>query len=374
MTTVTGPMFRDATPAPSRPDSLAGTARSGIPIVAVFPGRYPRALIEAAGARAVEIWDPPVPPSHSVEHVQPFTCSVARRGFDLARTTRTNVRAFLFPHTCDTLQNLFTILRDLVADTRHCFLFCAPRSHLSPEARARYLVHAIRELAPGIEKAVGRDITASALDAAVRARRLAEEAKRNLYRRRAEGSIDCSNAEFYRVVRQDEFMPPEEFVRCAAQFLASSHPPQKPWKLHAVLSGILPDSGLLEILDRERILVVEDDLLSCGRRFPRAEVQPSQDPWTAMSDALLSLPPCSSWSAPLPDRVAFIRAIASASRARAVLFHAVKFCETEAFDHPYLTSRLRESGLPTLVLESEIRDAAVSSLSTRVQAFVESLQ
>ena len=63
------------------------------------------------------------------------------------------------------------------------------------------------------------------------------------------------------------------------------------------------------------------------------------------------------------------------SEAKGVIFSGEKFCEYEYFEFPYLEKRLKEIGIPTLMLEFSVDDTEnVSAYTTRVEAFAEMLQ
>jgi len=399
-------------------------------VAAVFPGRYPREVLEALGFLPVEVWDPPLEPMSAGAHLQPFTCGVVRRGLELVLRDGLPADILVFPHTCDSLQNLFSIVRDLLPEKRPCVLFCPPRlpagddhSGFPNTVSRRYLEEAISEFARQVEQISGRSLSDEALAQAASGRVAARNALRQLYQRRASGALPCTNTAFYEVVRANEYLPSSKFVSRVADFLAHppsppriEHPPAPPhishaadfldhapalprtralghkWRSKILLSGVLPDWPLLKGLDDAGALVVEDDLLSCGRRFsrwpedpggpagsaaaprgPRKQSGSCRTAWNAIVDGLANLPPCPSWGSSLEARRTFLDGRLVASGAKGIVFHAVKFCEVEAFDHPLLTGYFVERHVPCLVVESEIRDAGDARLAVRLEAFMEGL-
>jgi benzoyl-CoA reductase/2-hydroxyglutaryl-CoA dehydratase subunit BcrC/BadD/HgdB len=51
----------------------------------------------------------------------------------------------------------------------------------------------------------------------------------------------------------------------------------------------------------------------------------------------------------------------------------VKFCEPELFDAPLIVAGLRESGVPVLILETEMEPRTPAGMLTRMEAFLETL-
>jgi len=383
---------------PDRPTAIAKHRRAGGRCVGVFPGSYPEELLEAMNLLPVEIWDPPGPLTHSSEHLQPFVCSVVHRGLELLLSRKPDLDALLFPHICDSLQNLFTIVTDCIEHQPPTLMFYPPRNREVPGC-LEYVAGQLKTLASQLEKVAGRTCSDAALAEALSHKKSVNRDLSRLYdRRAAEKHAPLSASQFYAALRMGEFTTSTQFLPIIRNLLDAR--PEKPFAPEArvVLSGLLPDSNLLAALDEALIAVVEDDLLSCGRRFSRSSRVPeplpsnqdhsdpdspfrtdvngqrtAPDPWTAVAARLLAQPPCPTAGAPLAARVEFIKELVQRSGAGAVVFHTVKFCELELFDHPLLVAQLRESGVPTLLLESELHEPQSGQLATRLAAFLEML-
>ena len=342
--------------------------------IGIFPGRYPRALLDAMGLLAVEIWDPPLEPERSAAHLQPFVCSVAHRGLELLLATKPQLDALLFPHICDTLQNLFTIVKDCVHTGLPSFMFYPPRNATS-EASLAYLTAQVQALAVSLEAVAGRACADSDLAAALEQDARADAATSALYEQRTRSTHGqpLSNARFYDLIRGREYLRPAHFESAATAALKPAGNPLPAPAVRVLLSGILPDQSLMSILDERNVAIVEDDLLSCGRRFHRQPINGPGDPWAQAANRLLTLPPCSTVASSIEERVTFITHLYDQSKAQAIIFHTVKFCELELFDHPHLVDRLQGRGIPILMLETELHPAQTGGLATRLDAFLEML-
>ena len=357
-------------PLPSRTDSMARQRALGRKVIGVFPGRYPREIFWALNILPVEIWDPPLETGRSGTHLQPTICSVVGLGLELVVQGKCNdLDGFLFPHTCDSLQNLASVIHDLLDDSRPCFFFYPPKAPLGEAARSFYreelqaLIHALEEnfgsLGAGrLEKsvAVGQDLV-RVLDA--------------LYTERAESRLQASNAAFYRTVRVIEYLHPEDSIPLLKSFLEENRAHGFREGPTVVLSGVLPNpAALLAFLDDLGVRVGDDDLLACGRRLPRPS-EPAEDPLEALMQSFFGSPACSTLNAPLAQRIEELLQRVERCGARGVVFVGVKFCEPELFALPRLREALKERGVPTLVLELEVNQDVSGSIRTRLEAFVE---
>lgn len=339
-------------------------------VAAVFPARYPAELLWAREVVPVEVWDPPTPTGEADAHLPPMVCAVVRRGLSLLLNSQP-VDLLLFPHTCDSLQNLSTLLPDLLGETRPCLFFYPPRAGEGDSARA-FLLEEVRALSQRLDAVAGAP-SLERLREAVRWGRERDEALRDLYDARARGELAATGEEFYRVVRRTEYLWPKESAE-ALRFFRRERGGRRPAGVPLVLSGVLPTpKDLLRCMDERGLVVAEDDFLGLGRRFPRKVPALPADPLEAAAERLLALPPCPTQGASVASRLTFLEELARRSSARAVVFFTLKFCEPELFDLPFLVEGLRERGLPALVLETEPGEETPAALLTRLEAFVESL-
>lgn len=357
-------------PPPSRTDSMARQRALGRKIVAVFPGRYPREVFWALDILPVEIWDPPLEMVQSAAHLQPTICSVVGLGLELVVQGKCNdLDGFLFPHTCDSLQNLASVIHDLLDRSRPCFFFYPPKAPFGEAARSFYrqeleaLIHALEERfgtlsADRLAKSVSTGQELYRVIAAV-------------YTERAESRLDASNAAFYRTVRVVEYLHPEDSVPMLKSFLEENRAHGSREGPTVVLSGILPNpAAILEHLDELGVRVGDDDLLACGRRLPGA-VDTATHPLEALTQSFFRSPACSTFNAPLAQRIQELLQRVQRCGARGVVFVGVKFCEPELFALPRLRQALKEREIPSLVLELELNQAVSGGIRTRLEAFVE---
>ena len=355
----------------NRTEIIQENRAKGGRLAAVLPGRYPRALLEAHGYLAVEVWDPPVSPTAANAHLQVFACSVAQRGMALLLQGRVDADLYLFPHICDTMQNAFTVFKDCVGTDRPVLLFYLPRNSGSQGTRP-YLRAQIRGLSENLA-ALGASTDDERLERAVRERRECVALLRELYKARCQRRWIGRNVEFYDLVRKWEYLPSRKMAEVLDQALETRTSTGARSEPGVVLSGVLPERNLLERLDENSILVLEDDLLSMGRRFRREGGDTHSDPFDCMAAELDELPPCSTVGSPLQERADFLLRLVESAAVQGVVCHTITFCEPELFDLPYLSERVKAKRIRVLTLETELHAPPSGQLATRLQAFLEML-
>ncbi|MBI4798762.1 MAG: 2-hydroxyacyl-CoA dehydratase [Desulfarculus sp.] len=341
----------------------------GRKVCGVFPAQYPKEILWALNLAPAEIWDPPVSPELAAGHLQPYICSVVRQGLELLLQGKAGVcDAFLFPHTCDSIQNLASVVNDYIGLDKPCHFFYHPKAPHGAAAKV-YYQEQLKALARGLEPLAG-PLREDELKRRVAQGQRVAELYGQLYGQRAAGRLACSNAGFYQAARRGEYLFPDDLVPYLEGFLqgAQGTAPAGP---RVLLSGVLPNPPeILTLLDDLGATVAADDLLACSRRLL---IPPSaaNDPWQALTEQYFAMPPCSSKGSPFSERLDFILGQCHKSGATGVIFYLVKFCEPELFDVPILTEELKKRGLPCLTLDVELNQGLSGQMSTRVEAFLE---
>jgi len=298
---------------------------------------------------------------------------VARLGLELILQGKCDfLSGFLFPHTCDSIQNLGSLVREFVTPDVPCYFFYHPKAPYGARSKA-YYIEQLEKLVQELEQVYGpldRDRLRSAIEAGNRVKKVLQD----LRAMRAEGRLSASNVEYYRVLRLGEFLLPEDHLRelealklNVSDRIGSSRP--------VVVSGVLPNpEGLLEVFDQSGIRIVADDFLSIGRRWsPLADTSSMENPFESLAESYFSMPPCSTKGSSVDERLAYQIGLVQESGAKAVIFWNTKFCETELFDVPFLMKELKAKGIEVLSIDTELHESAFGQLVTRLEAFGELL-
>ncbi|RJR35502.1 MAG: 2-hydroxyacyl-CoA dehydratase [Desulfobacteraceae bacterium] len=358
--------------APSRREYMAVQKRDhGRRLLGVFPAQYPREILWAMNILPVEIWDPPLEVSRSNGHLQSYICSVVKLGLELILQGHcADLDGFLFPHTCDSIQNMASIVHDYLGVEKPCYFFYHPKAPYRDSSRQFYL-YELQELIRNLEERFGA-MNPADLKKSIDKGREVTSLLGEIYRLRAQGELAVSNHDFYRVIRRNEYLHPDDLIPMLRQFLAEARQPDHSRK-RILLSGILPNPpGLQVLLDSLGVRISDDDLLNCGRRLA-ATPAGEGDPFKALSESYFSMPPCSTRNSSIEERLIYLMSKVDRSRAQGVIFSMVKFCEPELFDLPELVEGLKKKGIPVLLLDMELNQGLSGQMSTRVEAFVELL-
>lgn len=342
--------------------------------VAVLPVHHPRELLTALGLLSVELWGPPGPPrGDAAGRLQPYVCAVARNALAfLASGGAGAVDAVLFPHTCDSIQGLATLVKDFGGWPKPSLTFLHPKGPDRPSARA-FLEAELRALARDLEPIAGRALEPERLTWALRLHAEIDAARAALLDGRAR--LPMGDPELYALLRRGEWLWPEDHLAELRGAVATLRDRPVQAGVPVLVSGYVPDpAAVLRAFDEAGIYVAADDYAAVGRRVVRAPAPaPGREPFAALVDRHFAAPPCPTRSADQAARVRHLEALLDRSGARGVVLHLVKFCEPELFDVPALRSAFARRGVPVLLLEGELEAELPAQAVTRIEAFAELL-
>ncbi|MFO7599315.1 MAG: 2-hydroxyacyl-CoA dehydratase family protein [Candidatus Desulfacyla sp.] len=353
----------------TRREYLNQQKEKGRRLIGVFPAHYPREILWAFNGIPAEIWDPPLEVSGANAHLQPYICSVVKLGLELILQGKGDILdAFLFPHTCDSIQNMASIVYDYLGVDKPCYFFYHPKAPYRPSSR-RYYQEQLKSLVSRMETDLGpMDIT-ELRQRVMQGHDLAS-ILREIYDVRRRGMLSASNASFYRMIRQGEYLHPDDFIPLLEDFLKASRGSDRRGP-GVILSGVLPNPPeILDLLDALGVRVVDDDLLCCGRRIP-LNSSACQDPFEALADSYFAMPPCTTKDSPLEARIDYLLQRIAAGEAKGVIFYLVKFCEPEWFDVPRMAEAVKEAGAAVLTVDVDLNRGLSGQLTTRIEAFAE---
>ena len=348
-------------------------AEHGRKSVAVLPILYPKELLTALDLLAVEIWGPPgAPRGDAAGRIQTYVCAVVRNALAfLASGGADAVDAALFPHTCDSIQQLATLASDFGGWKKPALTFLHPKGLARASAR-RFLAEELRALATKLEAVAGRRLEPGRLAAALRLHREIDAHRAALLDGR--GTLPLDDRELYALLRRGEWLWPEDHLaelRVARARLGTGAPPAR---VPVLVTGYVPEPiATLEILNGAGAYVAADDYAAVGRRVVRDAGAPAGDPWDALVDRYAAAPPCPTRSTDQDARMRHLEALLERSGARGVVVHVVKFCEPELLDVPAIRRTFAARGVPLLYLEGELERQLSGQTVTRIEAFAEML-
>lgn len=140
-----------------------------------------------------------------------------------------------------------------------------------------------------------------------------------------------------------------------------------------LLTGtILPDAGILGVLEENNAAAVVADLCIGDRCWLEIEYPAGEDRWLTLARAYLAKPPCPRMAG-FSRRFSYLRDLLDRTQARGVILYGVKFCDHGLYEVPLWRSLCSERGIPFLHLEGEYRGGIPAQLHTRIQAFLETI-
>ncbi len=356
---------------PNRTEYLKKQGHQGQKIMGVLPALYPRELLWAFDILPAEIWDPPGDILHANAHLQTTICPVVKRSLEFILTESPIINTgYLFPHTCDSLQNLATQVKDLIGVPVPVHTFYNPKGSYNRASR-KYYTDILENFMTELETIHGsldpqKLLTACMLGWEIDIKRI------EIQNARMANRLPLSNVDYFKLIRAAEFMLPNDYLEVlkSVELTDTVSPP----KTRILISGILPPGDeALQFLDELNISIGADDLLASSRRLPADTMDAPEIPFEYLTDRFFLQPPCSTRAGSLDVRSRHIHQLISKSDTQAVWFNMVKFCEPELFDHHLLVKELKKSGLPVLTLDTELQSGIAGQDRTRLEAFSEIL-
>jgi benzoyl-CoA reductase/2-hydroxyglutaryl-CoA dehydratase subunit BcrC/BadD/HgdB len=143
-------------------------------------------------------------------------------------------------------------------------------------------------------------------------------------------------------------------------------------KRHRVLiSGSYFDhQGIVETIERTGADLVCEDI-SNGIKYFEGRIDPGADPVAAIADYYLE----KNTSARRLDtdvRLQHLLDLVHEYKVDSVIYYALKFCDINLHDYPYIKDRLRREKIPVLFIEGERNTSNIAGTRTRIETFLES--
>ena len=357
---------------PNRSEYLKSLAQSGQKIMGVLPALYPRELLWAFDIHTAEIWDPPGEILHANAHLQTTICPIVKRSLEFILKEPEIINAgYLFPHTCDSLQNLGTQVKDLIGVNLPVYTFYNPKGSFN-NTTTKYYREILQNFQTTLETVYEPLNPEKLLSACVLGHKI-DSRLMAIQQARMTNHLSLDNSAYFELMRAQEYLLPLDYLNLLGK-IDILEQAIEPARARLMVSGILPPSPeVLKFLDELGVSVVADDLLAVSRRIPKFPMDAPLLPLDYLTDRFFILPPCSTRAGDLEERLHHIDKLMQTSQAQGVLFDIVKFCEPELFDHRLLVKTLRERNIPVVTLETELQAYLSGQDKTRIEAFTELL-
>ncbi len=348
--------------------------RTGKKIFGYFCTYTPEELLHAAGIHPVRLFGGTEDITQADTLMQSFVCPFVRGVLDTALKGGFDyVDGIVHAYTCDATCGLFGIWqRNIKTDFTYTY---APPYFMS-DASLKYHIRELKKLQAALEDYTGAKILDEAIAESIELYNRKRSALKRLYAIRAANPTPISGSDALDVVLTGTIAPPEEFSEMVDGLIKDAlRPVGCGQDAHRVyISGSeLHDTEILETIEDAGATIVGDDLCTGSRGFTDL-VEPCADPIEALAKRYISRTPCPS-RLPASRRLEFILEGMRESRAGALIFVIQKFCDPHLAEQPLLSKKLKEAGIPNMVIETEHRiGPSRGQMRTRIQGFLEMLE
>jgi benzoyl-CoA reductase/2-hydroxyglutaryl-CoA dehydratase subunit BcrC/BadD/HgdB len=143
-----------------------------------------------------------------------------------------------------------------------------------------------------------------------------------------------------------------------------------------LFGNVMCDPEAFKMIESCGAVIANDDFCTGSRMFTPIGEADTQDVYMRMAKAILSKPPCARTFDPSnPGRIAEdVLNNARACHARGIIGHTVKFCDPYLERLPLVREKLKDAGIPLLLLEGDCTLRSMGQQKTRIEAFIEMLR
>lgn len=347
--------------------------RDGHRVIGYVPPYTPRPLLEATGCIPMGLWGGQISPVKAGRYVPISTCSIMRSVLELGMNgTFDNLSAVVMPILCDTLRGMSNLWR--VGVPNIAFVpYIYPQNRKDVMARAM-LEEELYSVAQRLEKIL--DIS---IDDRIVSQKMADANRHNELIRKFT-SVANNHLDIITPLCRHNIMKSAHFMTNAAHssmieklIELLERLPIYVWKgKKLILSGITcePDD-LLEIMERESIAVVGDDLAHESRQY-RADYAALGTSFKSLAGQWFSFHGCPTvHNENNKYRGEFLVSLARETDADGVAICLMQFCDVEEYEYPYLSKMIEEAGLTCLCIEIDQSTKVREQSRTLLQCFSE---
>lgn len=356
------------------------------PVVGVSCLQVPLELILACGASPLRFCNG----SHALEQfgsasLPARTCSLVRASMGMIASCGQGLRdrmvLLVVPTTCDAKRKVVEVLAEKELPVHALEV---PPSRDSEEAEF-YWRNAVKKLTLALEQATGTRITRRRLAGSVRLVRRASEQFRRLSRLQRHDQPLLTGAEMFVVMSTFGFDDTAQWTAAASR-LADELEKRIERSLfdgrntpRILLSGspaLGPGFKLPLLVEEAGAAVVADELCSCTRILYDTVVDGEgglYDRIPAVADRYLKPCTCPVFDSGADGRRRLVESVRR-SNADGVVYQTFSGCQLYQMEQRMTAAVLRRADIPVLVVETDYSPEDRGQLSTRIEAFVESLQ
>jgi len=353
----------------NRNDFLRDWKKQGKKVFGYFCTYTPEEIIYASGILPFRITTDTATTTLADAILPNFICPFTRSCFDVAlRGGYKDIDGYVSTYTCDTIRNILWLWnRHIPAQFMHLISFPSETT----EKAFDFFLKELLKLKGKLEEFCGMEISDQSLSKAIEVYNENRALLRKVYDLRKSNAPLISGTEAVEIVRSSMVVPKEEHTTLLKQFMSEikDRTDFPEGKVRMLVSGpYIQDIGLLQTIENSGGTIVADDLC-LGSRYFWDKVDVNAEPLKAIAKRYLGRVKCPCRHPP-ESRLEYMMKMIKEFKVEGVIFVLQKFCDTHFFDYPFMEEKLKENGIPVLLIEVA-HLAPMGPIKTRVEAFIE---
>lgn len=330
----------------------------------------PEEIIMAAGFVPYRFFgDPNMEINKANEHIPPTHCIWTKNLLEQAiNGLDSDIVGIIGTHGCDRTNREFDIWIQILG-LDFMFFLHSPRKR--DKTALKFFIDDMKELITQLEEKFHVKITPEKIREAIkkmnRIRILLKEISE--YRTK----MILLGSEFHALVKktqqQDKDMSLKMLESKLKEVKLKKPLPKNNFKKILLTGSDMDDTEFIKFLENLGFYVVIDDLC-VGTKYFWTNADEKEEPIEAIAKFHLNKPIYST-KFPSYERFDVIKRLAEDYKVDGVINIAQKFCEPILYDHPYLSKKFKELGIPYLFVEVTYNRESYTQLATRFSAFAE---
>jgi benzoyl-CoA reductase/2-hydroxyglutaryl-CoA dehydratase subunit BcrC/BadD/HgdB len=302
-------------------------------------------------------------------HLQSYACAIVRTLLEDSLSEKLNfLDAFLFLHTCDSMQRLSDIFR-MNLSFKHFDLILPIK--FDTNSSKEYFIDILEDFKTRLEKEQNTKINDDNLSESIKIYNTLRQNLYSLYTIKSNSPFSISYTDLSKIVKASFIMDPIEFIDISSEIIKSIllTPSTKTKRL--IISGsVCTHPEIFTTIENKNVSIVWDDLCS-GTRFFDQLVDQNIKPINALVDRFIKRPICPTKYIDYSYRLDYLKKIVENHNINGVIFLFIKFCEPHSFDYPDQKNLLEKIGIPSILIEIENQNIFDEQIKTRLETFIE---
>ena len=326
------------------------------------------------------------PPTKADAYLPPTSCSFLRSALDLGLKNRYDfLDGVVMTHTCDVGEKMARIWQ-MYLNFPYSYFVDTP--HTIHEAAIKQHKELLKDFKNTLEAFTGRELSSEKLKKAIKVHNHQRALMRELYRLRKPDPPLISGTEIIQVIVALISIPVEEgnelLKQVIAEIMARKPSLQKKSARLLVWGSIIDDTSLMEVIEEDLGANVVMDDTCVGSRGYFSDVEFTEDPLDGLARHYLVELRCprtfkenvfnkikKEHMTDLENRFGYLKDYVREWNVKGVILQSLRYCDTHGYEVPDVRDYLNYIGLPSIYLEHDYSKAALSSLRTKLQAFLE---